>query len=164
MIVLPTCMSMYYVCAWYLWRPEEDVGSPETGITNGFESPCECWELNLGPLQEQMLLMAEPSLQPLPPIYILFMLLFLLINKKVTNFYQQCILIMQNYDFTVTFSYMHIIYPDQTYIPLLFLSSLFLVSFLFSNIIHLLPYLFSSHLITNQSILYFFYGSHSSDI
>jgi hypothetical protein len=30
------------------------------------ETPCECWSLNPGPLEEQpMLLIAEPSLQPL---------------------------------------------------------------------------------------------------
>ena len=32
-------------------------------ITDGCESPCGCWELNLGPLEEQAtLLTAEPSL------------------------------------------------------------------------------------------------------
>jgi hypothetical protein len=35
-------------------------------ITDGFEPPCGCWELNLGPLEEQsVLLPTEPSLQPL---------------------------------------------------------------------------------------------------
>ena len=34
-------------------------------ITDGCEPPCGCWELNSGPLEEQlMLLTAEPSLQP----------------------------------------------------------------------------------------------------
>jgi hypothetical protein len=33
-------------------------------ITDGCESPCGCWELNSGPLEEQsVLLTAEPSLQ-----------------------------------------------------------------------------------------------------
>ena len=33
--------------------------------TDGCEPPCGCWELNLGPLEEQsVLLTAEPSLQP----------------------------------------------------------------------------------------------------
>jgi hypothetical protein len=32
-------------------------------ITNGYESPWDCWELNSGPLEEQsVLLTAEPSL------------------------------------------------------------------------------------------------------
>jgi hypothetical protein len=35
-------------------------------ITDGYEPPCGCWELNSGPLEEQsVLLTAEPSLQPL---------------------------------------------------------------------------------------------------
>jgi hypothetical protein len=39
------------------------------GITDGCESLYECWELNLGPLEEQLVLLAaEPPLQP-PPIY-----------------------------------------------------------------------------------------------
>jgi hypothetical protein len=33
-------------------------------ITDVFEIPCDCWELNSGPLEEQpMLLTTEPSLQ-----------------------------------------------------------------------------------------------------
>ena len=34
-------------------------------ITDGCESPCGCWELNLGPLEGQpVLLTSEPPLQP----------------------------------------------------------------------------------------------------
>jgi hypothetical protein len=34
-------------------------------ITDGCEPPCGCWDLNLGPLEEQsVLLPAEPSRQP----------------------------------------------------------------------------------------------------
>ena len=34
-------------------------------ITDGCETPCGCWELNSGPLEEQsVLLTTEPSLQP----------------------------------------------------------------------------------------------------
>lgn len=29
---LPAWMSVLPVCPWYLWKPEEGVGSPETGI------------------------------------------------------------------------------------------------------------------------------------
>jgi len=39
--------------------PEESIGSH----TDGWEPPYGCWELNSGPLGEQ-LLAAEPSLQP----------------------------------------------------------------------------------------------------
>jgi hypothetical protein len=39
------------------------------GHWDGDEPPCGCWELNLGPLEEQsVLLTAEPSLQPLVAI------------------------------------------------------------------------------------------------
>jgi hypothetical protein len=34
-------------------------------VTDGCEPPCDCWELNSGPLEEQpVLLTNEPSLQP----------------------------------------------------------------------------------------------------
>ena len=43
----------------------EGVRSPEIGVTGSYELPCECWELNLGPLEEHpMLLTTELSLQP----------------------------------------------------------------------------------------------------
>lgn len=46
-------------------RPEEGFSSPGTGVTDGCKLPCRCWKWNLGPLQEQsMLLTAEPSLCP----------------------------------------------------------------------------------------------------
>ena len=42
------------------------IRSPGTGVTDGWEPPCGCRELNSGPLEEQaMLLTSEPSLQPL---------------------------------------------------------------------------------------------------
>lgn len=37
--VLPTTMSVYHVCVWCSWRPEERVGFPELG--DGCELPCE---------------------------------------------------------------------------------------------------------------------------
>lgn len=37
----------------YGQRPEEDVVSPGTVVTDGFELTCGCRELNLGPQQEQ---------------------------------------------------------------------------------------------------------------
>ena len=34
-------------------------------ISDGCEPPCDCWELNSGPMEEQPLLLTnEPSLQP----------------------------------------------------------------------------------------------------
>ena len=39
-------------------------------ITDGCEPPCGCWDLNSGPLEDQsVLLLAEPSLQPLTWIF-----------------------------------------------------------------------------------------------
>jgi hypothetical protein len=38
-------------------------------ITNGCEPPCDYWDLNSGPLEEQLVLLTtEPSLQP-PPLF-----------------------------------------------------------------------------------------------
>ena len=45
------------------------LGTPETGVTDGFELPSGCWEMNMGPLEE-VLLNVEPSPQPLD--FILF--------------------------------------------------------------------------------------------
>jgi len=42
-------------------------------ITDGCEPPCGCWDLNSGPREEQsVLLTTEPSLQPLPLVFVLF--------------------------------------------------------------------------------------------
>lgn len=55
-------MSVYQVHAWCLQRRPEEF--PGTGVTDGFEPSCECWELNVGHLEElEGLLTAEPSLQ-----------------------------------------------------------------------------------------------------
>jgi hypothetical protein len=65
MDVLP---AFVFVCHPHAVSTEdgEAVDSPGTGVTHGLEPPCGCWELNLGPLQEQpVLLTTEPSLQPL---------------------------------------------------------------------------------------------------
>ena len=50
-----------HVC---MQRPEEGIRSLGTGVTDGCELPCGCWEWNPGPLQEQQLyLIPKPSLQ-----------------------------------------------------------------------------------------------------
>lgn len=54
------CMYVY-MYAWYLRKPEEGVGSLGTGVTDSFEPPYWCWELNPDPLQ--MLLSTKPSVQ-----------------------------------------------------------------------------------------------------
>ena len=59
------CMYvLYHICAWYLWTSEEVIRSPETDVVGGCKSICWCWDLNLGPLKEQQVLLAtEPALQ-----------------------------------------------------------------------------------------------------
>lgn len=55
-------LSILHVCA---VSTEEGVMVPETVITGSCEPLHQCWELNPRPLQEQqVLLIAEPSLQP----------------------------------------------------------------------------------------------------
>jgi len=59
MSVLLACM---YVHSVYLVAMEV---RPGTGVTDGCEPPCGCWEVNPGPLPEQKVLLAtEPSLHP----------------------------------------------------------------------------------------------------
>ena len=43
--------------------PAHQMRAPDL-ITDGCEPPCGCRELNLGPLEESVLLTAEPSLKP----------------------------------------------------------------------------------------------------
>lgn len=45
---LPSRIYVYH--AWHPQKLEEGVGFPVTGVTNGFEPPCVCQELNLDPL------------------------------------------------------------------------------------------------------------------
>jgi len=52
-------------------RPEEEVGALGTRVTDCCHPPCWCLDPNLGPLQEQQVLLTEaPSLQPLGHILI----------------------------------------------------------------------------------------------
>ena len=47
--------------AWDFFPPTE------TGVSDSCEPPCGCWELHMGPLEEQpVLLSAEPSLHKCP--------------------------------------------------------------------------------------------------
>jgi hypothetical protein len=62
MDILPEYISMHCMHMWYLQRLEEGVGFPGTGVTDHYELPCQCSALNLGPLEEQcVLLTTEPS-------------------------------------------------------------------------------------------------------
>lgn len=44
--VLPRYIVMHCLCAWCPRRPKEGDRSPETGIRDGCESPCRCWDLS----------------------------------------------------------------------------------------------------------------------
>ena len=50
------CVCMCIPCA-CLVPMEARNGSPELGVTGICEMPCGCWELNLGSLEEQSLLL-----------------------------------------------------------------------------------------------------------
>jgi hypothetical protein len=62
--VLCVWVFCLHVCP-FCWRSEGDIRSPGAGFTDGCEPPRGCWELILGPLQEQqVLLIADLFLQP----------------------------------------------------------------------------------------------------
>lgn len=44
MVVLPMYMSVHHMCACCFQRPEDNIGSLETGATGGHESPYGCWK------------------------------------------------------------------------------------------------------------------------
>lgn len=53
MNILPSCIYVYHVYAWYLRRPEEEVRPLENGFAYGCELLCSFWQLNPGLLQDQ---------------------------------------------------------------------------------------------------------------
>ena len=61
-------MFCWHVCSPHVCpvplRSEESIRPSGTGVPNGCEPPCWCWELSSGPLQEQPDSSAEPLLQP----------------------------------------------------------------------------------------------------
>lgn len=52
-----------YVCAWYLWETKA-AGIPGAGVMIVCELSCECWELNLGPLEEQAVFVSPRAISP----------------------------------------------------------------------------------------------------
>lgn len=61
--VWAACVSLHHVCAYCHRKSEEGVGSLAT--KDNYEPLCEWWELNLAPLEEQLVFSnTEPSLQP----------------------------------------------------------------------------------------------------
>lgn len=62
MDVWPVCMSVFFVCE---VSSEDSFRHAGTGVSDCCESPCRCWELNLGTMGDQpILLTTDPSLQP----------------------------------------------------------------------------------------------------
>jgi hypothetical protein len=59
--VLPSRKPVYHMNTWCLLRPEENVGASETEVIDDCELPCGCWELNLGLLEEQPVLLSTES-------------------------------------------------------------------------------------------------------
>jgi hypothetical protein len=55
-------MSVPYIC---LWRPEDSVGCPRSGVIESCERPCGCWESNPGSLEERL---AHLSTSPGPRV------------------------------------------------------------------------------------------------
>jgi hypothetical protein len=52
-------------CVQCLWRPEEDISSPGTGVTDVYNPPSGLLGVEPGPLKEQQVLLTTgPSLQP----------------------------------------------------------------------------------------------------
>lgn len=86
-------VSLCTTCIQCPWRPEKDIIFPGTGVTDICEPPYGCWNLNLGPPQEQQeFLTPRPSILPwatlcfdaarvtleVPlPRYVVYMLLYL---------------------------------------------------------------------------------------
>lgn len=56
--VSPVGVSVQHSHVWSPWLSEEGVGSSGTGVIDGDGALCGCWQSNLGPVQEQMLLTA----------------------------------------------------------------------------------------------------------
>ena len=61
------CFVYMYVCVpcgFNVYEDQKRTLDLELELEGSFEVPCAYWELNLGPLEEQLLLNAEPCLQP----------------------------------------------------------------------------------------------------
>ena len=74
----------------HVCSPEEGVGYPGAGVTDGYELSCGCWKSNPGPLKEQRsLLTSKLSLQP--PVWLAFLWLMLLVGMEpARNKKKQC--------------------------------------------------------------------------
>ena len=66
MAVLPSCISVHHLCAWCPWKSKLGIRSPGTGVADGCEPPCGCWELNpvLCKSSQYSFLIANQSVSP----------------------------------------------------------------------------------------------------
>lgn len=56
--------AFMYVCVFILMVARDGIGSTGMTVPKGGELPCGCWDLNLVPLQEHLVILTtEPSLQ-----------------------------------------------------------------------------------------------------
>jgi hypothetical protein len=75
-----TCTSVYYSHAG-TWEADKHMGSSGAGVNDGCEPPCGCWELNLGPLEDQSLLLTTE-----PPPHLQNKYIFLMFKERnITN-------------------------------------------------------------------------------
>lgn len=61
--MFPACVSMHYVCAWCLWKPEESVRLPGSVAVGTREPPYACWKLTCVLWKKSSDVSMEPSLQ-----------------------------------------------------------------------------------------------------
>lgn len=67
-VCIYVCIFMYHMHIWCSLRKGKCIRSSGTGIVEGYEPPCGCWEPNPIPLQKhQVLMTTEPYLQPPRP-------------------------------------------------------------------------------------------------
>lgn len=86
-ILFSICVGLLvYLCTMYMsctQRQAEGVGSPGSGVSNNCESLFRCWELSLGPLEEQHALsITQPILCPFS-LFISPFIMFVCVNRTV---------------------------------------------------------------------------------
>jgi hypothetical protein len=84
--ILSAQVSVNHICVWCPADQKSQI--PREWSYRCCESPCGCWELNLGLLEEQLLLWTtEPSLQPQMQLYLWLSISYFLLFKFYQKFY-----------------------------------------------------------------------------